>query len=69
MRLRLVKCYISECDREVVGIIHPTMNKANSLFVCRYHYEKLSQIFISPKYREGSGWFTDLTKEEKHAET
>ena len=63
--LKLVRCYIDGCNREVIGKIKPTYEESHYLFVCRYHYERLAQIFIAPKYSAESGWFTDITQEGK----
>lgn len=61
MVLQIVKCYMSDCDREVIGQIVPKRNPNKTpLLVCKYHLDILSEIYIESEYEEGSGWFTML---------
>ena len=59
--LRLVKCYMQDCNNDVIGKIIPKRNPDKTpLFVCRYHYGILTEIHTGSEYAEGSGWFTFL---------
>lgn len=59
--LRLVKCYMLGCNNNVIGQIIPKRNPDKTpLFVCRHHYDILSEIHTGSEYAEGSGWFTFL---------
>ena len=57
--LGLVKCYMPDCDRVVIGQIVPKKNPDKTpLMVCKYHHDILSEIYIESEYADGSGWFT-----------
>lgn len=60
-KLRLVKCYIVECDCEVVREIQPTHSKlkGDRIFVCQRHFDTLRQIHLKPD-EEKLGWFATI---------